>query len=146
MKVILLEDVKKVGKKNDIVEVSQGYFNNVLKKDNLAIECTKGNKKHLDLQLAKQAHDQASLYEKHQALKTKLEQEKIILPLQKGANGSAFGSITAKQICDKLQTLGYDIDKKDVKMDKITTFGQHDVKIELQKDVIVNLNVYVEEK
>ncbi len=146
MKVILLQDVKKLGKKDDIVEVSQGYANNVLFKDNLALELTKGNKKHLDAELAQRAKDKDAKTKANQELKAKIEKLQITFNLQKGDTGQAFGTISSKQVSEKLNELGFKIEKRQIKMDPIKSFGFNEIEIELQKDVVCKVNIYVEEK
>lgn len=145
MKVILLKDVKKVGKKDEIVDVSDGYANNVLFKQNLAIEYTKGNKKHLEQSLAQAKEDFEKQTKDNKQVKAKLEQLTLEFKLKKGANGQAFGSISSKQIMEKLQALNFDINKHQIHMETINSFGFHNVEIELQKEVRATLKVHVEE-
>ena len=146
MKIILLEDVKKVGKKDEVVEVSQGYATNVLIKQGKALEYTKGNKKHLDEELDQRQKDFEKQTKNNQKIKEQLEKIQIAFSLQKGANGLPFGTISSKQVAEKLKELGYDIDKKHIIMEPIKSFGFNSVDVYLQKEVVAKLNIYVEEK
>lgn len=66
--------------------------------------------------------------------------------MQKGDTGQAFGTISSKQVSEKLNELGFKIDKRQIKMDPIKSFGFNEIEIELQKDVVCKVNIYVEEK
>ena len=146
MKVILLEDVKKLGKKDDIVEVSDGFANNVLFKKNQAIEFSKGNDKKLKKQINERNEELAKLKEHNLKIKKELEKLELKFKLNGGKNGSIFGSISSKQIVEALKEKGYDLKKTQVHMQPINHFGYDKVQIELQKDVIAEIKVLVEEK
>lgn len=146
MKVILLEDVKKVGKKDEIVEVSQGYANNVLFKKNLAVEA---DKKNLD-KLKRQIED----YEKNDQLniknaiklKEELESKEFVFKLKSGKGGNVFGSISQKQVLTKLKEAGYKFDKKMLFGDAISHLGYDKMSITLHKTVIADIKIKVEEQ
>ena len=110
MKVILLQDVKNVGKKNQIVDVNDGYFFNFLSKKQLAVIATTTAKEHLQKDLDDIAKDEASNIAKANELKAKIE--KVTLHYQlKSNNGKIFGSISQKQIIDDLKKQNIDITK-----------------------------------
>ena len=112
MKVILLEEVKKVGKADEIVEVSQGYANNVLFKQNLAVEATKGNLEKLKVKLANDDANYQDDIKEAKKIKTKLESMEFKFKLKEGKGGSVFGSISHKQIHVALTKEGFKIDKR----------------------------------
>lgn len=143
MKVILLKDVKKVGNKDDVIEVSQGFAQNVLFKQKVAVEATKSNIKNLEEKI----NDEKLNYEEEvktmKIIKNKLENKEFIFHLKNGKNGNVFGSISSKQIIEKLKDEGYQIDKKQVKMNPISHLGYDTVKIFLNKDVEAEIKVLV---
>ena len=147
MKVILLTDIKKLGKKDDIVQVSDGYAINFLIKQNLA---TPANTKGLS-NLNKQKQDDQDKQEqlKQKALKDKEELEKLVLTfnIKAGNNGKVFGSISSKQIQQELLTKGYDIDKrKFINSNPINSLGYNNIQIQLHKDIICTIKVLLEDK
>lgn len=112
MKVILLNDVKGIGKKNDVVNVADGYATNFLIKKGLATYADKEKlKENSQLKNAQNFHKGVEL-EKAKALAKELEKIELNLSLKFGENGKAFGSITSKEIADELAKMGFDIDKK----------------------------------
>lgn len=144
MKVILLQDVKKQGKKDEIIEVSEGYANNFLIKNGLALPANEGNKKQLNKQLEQRKQEEEALIESCQELAKKIEKESLEFFVKSGNDGRIFGNVSSKQICDELKNLGYNIDKKKIMLDlPIDSLGIHNVKIELHKKVIAEIKVSV---
>lgn len=110
MKVILLQDVKNVGKKNQVVEVSDGYFRNYLAKKQLAVVATTTANEHLQKDLAELKKNEADNISKANKLKERIE--KVVLNYKlKSNNGKTFGSISQKQIINDLKQHDIEIDK-----------------------------------
>ena len=145
MKVILLEDVKSLGKKGEVVNVSDGYARNFIFKKNLGLEA---NGKNLnDLKLQKQNEEKVAQehLEAAQELAKKLEAAKVELKIKTGEGGRTFGSVSSKEIAVKEQ-LGYDLDKKKIQIkEAIRTPGMHLVPVKLHQKVTAELKVHVGE-
>lgn len=142
MKVILLKDVKGKGKKDDIIEVSDGYGNNYLIKNKLGVLYTSGSKKVLDKELNIRQEQENTLVSEFNEVKKKLENKDITFKVKTGAQDRVFGNISTKQISDELKKLGFNIDKKCIKTNSnIDTLGVHKVMIELHKKVSFFINV-----
>lgn len=142
MKVILLQDVKKQGKKDDIINVSDGYAHNYLIKNGLAVAYTETSKNVLDKQIQKRNDDEEKLVESLNLIKNKLENKNIEFKVKTGKEDQVFGTISTKQIADKLKGLGFDIDKKKISCDtNLDTLGTHKVDINLHKRVKFQINV-----
>lgn len=145
MKIILLEDVKGQGKKDDIIEVSAGYGNNYLLKNKLGVLYTKGSKKVLDNEISDRQAKEDALVEELNKIKDKLEDKNIKFKVNTGASDKVFGNISSKQISEEIKKLGYNIDKKCLKIDgNIDSLGVHRVLVELHKKVKFNINIVVE--
>lgn len=148
MKVILLSDVKKVGKKGQMLEVSDGYARNFLIKNKLAVAATERSQEILAEQKAEQAANEAALEAKAIELKAKLETIVLEFKLKAGAGGRVFGTISSKQICEELlKTHGIKIDKRKLLMeDAVSGLGTTFVKVDLYRNkVIGKINVHVSE-
>lgn len=144
MKVILLQDVKKQGKKDDILEVSDGYATNFLIKQNLAVPYTEVSKKRLDQEIDLRKKTEAELISELNVIKEKIEKEKLVFNVKTGKEDKVFGSISNKQIKNALEELGYDIKKSEVEIkDSISAIGFYKPKLILHKKVIATLNVEV---
>ena len=145
MKVILLEDVKSLGKKGQIVNVSDGYARNFVLPKKVGVEATEKNKNDLKLQKAHEDKVAAEKLQEAKDLAKKLEGMKIEVKLKAGENGSVFGSVSSKEIaeCAKKQW-NMDLDKKKIVVDTpIRSFGMHEVPIRLHPQVTGTLYVLV---
>jgi len=148
MKVIFLKDVKGKGKKGEIKNVADGYANNFLFKQGLAIEATPANIKALEAQKRKEQRQAEEELAKAKQLKEKLEQITVQLTAKAGEGGRLFGSITSKQIAEALQTQHQiKIDKRKIELeDAIRSLGFTNVPVKLHPEVTATLKVHVTEK
>ena len=142
MKVILLQDVKKQGKKDQIINVSDGYAQNYLIKNGLAVQATETSKKRLEKELDIRKQEEDALVKQCLEIKERLKQENIIIKVKTGEQDKVFGTVSSKQICDELKKKGYDIDKKKISLEyALDVLGTHNVKILLHKKVEAELKV-----
>ena len=136
MKVILLEDVKKQGKKDQIIDVSDGYARNFLIKNGLAIPATSGNTKQLNRKLDDRKAQEEALIEEMKELAEVLKTKEVSIKVKTGEQDKVFGTVSSKQICEELKKQGINVDKKKIIIDSpIDTLGTHMVKIQLHKKV-----------
>ena len=144
MKVILLADVKGTGKKNDVIEVSDGYARNCLFKKKLAIEATSTEINAVQNKLKAQEFHKAEEIKKWKELAAKMKNAEIKCTVKCGENGKIFGSVTSKEIADKLVEAGYDVDKKKIILkDPIKTPGNYVVEVKFLPDVSTKIKVSV---
>ena len=148
MKVILTEDVKALGKKGDIVEVSDGYARNFILKKKKGLEANGKNLNDLKLKKANDDKIAQQQYEEAAALGKKIEAGKIEVAIKMGEGGKAFGSVSSKKIAEEVKAqLGLEIDKKKVQLkETIKTLGTHNVPIKLHPKVKADLKVVVTEE
>lgn len=147
MKVILLKDVKAQGKKGDEINVSDGYANNYLIKNGLAVPANASNKAANDRAKAEEAKKIAEETAAAKQMAEKLKEEKLSFSIEVGESGKAFGSISAKEIGEALVKLGYNIDKKNVVLSSpIKTVGIFEIELKLYKGVSGKVQVEVKAK
>ncbi len=148
MKVILLQDVKSLGKKGDIVDVSEGYARNMILPKKLGVEA---NKKNLnDLKLQNQHADKVAQenLEAAQAMAKVIEDWVVETKIKTGEGGRTFGSVSSKEICAAVKAQYKEtIDKKKIQMDEpIRSLGTYEVKVKLHPKVTATMRVHVGEE
>lgn len=147
MEVVLLEDVKALGKKGQIVKVNDGYARNFILPKKLGIEATSKNLNDLKLQKANADKIAAEQLQAAKDLAADLAEKSITLSIKAGEGGKAFGSVSSKEIQKRSRDqLGMEIDKKKLVLpEPLKTFGTHEVPIKLHRDVTGKLAVKVVE-
>ena len=144
MKVILIDEIRGLGTRGDVVNVKDGYARNYLLPKNLAREATPGNLKSVDQERKKWA--MLAQKEKEQAAKAAeaVKGTKIVVSKRVGEGGQLFGSVTANEIADGLAAKGFEVDKRRIELaHPIKTLGVHDVEVRLHKDVSAQIQVEV---
>lgn len=148
MKIILLEDVKSLGKKDEIVNVSDGYARNMIFPKKLGVEATPKNLN--DLKLRNQHADKVAQenYEAALALAEELKDKKVVVKMKGGEGGRTFGSVSTKEIAAAAkEQLGLELDKKKMQLaEPIKSFGMAEVPIKLHPKVIGKFTVQVVEE
>ncbi|MFV0361775.1 MAG: 50S ribosomal protein L9 [Suipraeoptans sp.] len=147
MKVILLEDVKSLGKKGEIVNVSEGYARNFLLKTNKGMEATGKNLNDLKLKQANKEKIAEGVLEEAKALVSEIEKGGITVFIKTGEGGRTFGSVSSKEIADEtLSQMNIEIDKKKIQIkEPIKSLGTFKVSIKLHQKVSAELTVNVKE-
>lgn len=147
MKVILLQDVKALGKKGEIVNVNDGYARNFILPKKLGMEATNANLNDLKLQKANADKIAAENLANAKAFKAEVEEKTIRVTIKAGEGGKVFGSVTGKEIAQAAkEQFGYELDKKKiVTKEPIKTFGVHEVPLKLHPQVTATLKVAVTE-
>lgn len=147
MEIVLLEDVKALGKKGQIVKVNDGYARNFILPKKLGVEATTKNLNDLKLQKANAERIAAEQLAAAKDLAAKIGEMSITLTMKAGEGGKAFGSVSGKEIAmAAADQLGLELDKKKLVLpEPIKTFGTHEVPVKLHKDVTAKLAVKVVE-
>ena len=146
MKIILLSDVKNVGKKGEVKEVADGYGRNFLIRNGLAVEATRKSMEILEQQRADDKARQAELKKEAEAVKKVIEAKPLVFKVKAGKEGKLFGSVSSSKIAEQLEKeFGVKVDKKKfVDNDNLTTLGVHEVRIELYKGVIATVKADIQ--
>lgn len=146
MKVLLKEDIKSVGKKGDVINVSDGYARNYLLPRGLAIEADEGVIKAVKAQ--KQVQDMKQQKEKERAVKQAqlISEKAIVISAKCGDNGKLFGSVTNKELADELdKQMGIKVDKKKIELDEpIKNIGRFKANVKLYPGVEAELTIIVQ--
>lgn len=147
MKIILLEDVKSLGKKDEIVDVSDGYARNYVLPKKLGLEATSKNLNDLKLKKAHEDKVAAEILAQAKELADKMKDESITLSIKVGEGGKTFGSVSSKEIAEAMKSqLGHNIEKKKIVLkEPIKSLGTHIVDIKLHTKVTAQMSVKVVE-
>ena len=148
MKVILKQDVKNIGKKDEIHEVSDGYARNVLFPRGLAAVADAGALNVARTKSEAKAHHEAEARAEAQALAAKVKDKIVTVKVKGGASGKLYGKVTSKDVAEALsKMIGAEVDKKKVEMpSSIREFGSYDATVKLYAGVSANFKVKVEEQ
>ncbi len=147
MKVILQKDIPKIGKKDEIKEVADGYARNYLIPRGLAVEASAGRVQELKLREANRARRAEKEQEEALRQARKLEGQDILLKVAAGEGGRLFGSVTSADIAAALQAKGINIERKKIALpEPIKTLGRHTVEVKLHPRVIAPVTIIVEKK
>lgn len=148
MKVILLQDVKALGKKGEIVDVSDGYARNFILPKKVGLEANNQNMNNLRLQKKKEDKIAQDNLDAAKSLAAELEAGKVELSIKVGEGGKTFGSVSSKEIGAAVKAqMGLEVDKKKIQLkDTIKVLGTHLVPIKLHPEVVAELKVVVTEE
>ena len=147
MKIILLQDEKKLGKKGEIIEASEGYARNYIIPKKIGVEATPKNMNDLKLQKANEAKLAQEQLEAAQELAKVLETKQVVVKMKAGEGGKAFGSVSSKEIVAEFKAQhSIELDKKKIVLaDSLKTFGNYEVAIKLHPQVTGKFTVKVTE-
>ena len=146
MQVILLEDVKSLGKKGTVVKVNDSYGRNYIIPRKLGVEANAANLNDLKLQNANMAKLEAAKLQSAKEVKEKLDGKSFVVRIKAGKDGRTFGSVTAKEVAQAIMdTAKIEIDKKKIVMEPIKALGEQHVKLKLHKDINAEILLKVEE-
>ena len=148
MKVILLQDVKSLGKKGEIVNVNDGYARNFILPKKMGVEATGKNLNDLKLQKNNEKKVAQEQLDSAKTLAEKIGQGKVELAIKVGESGRVFGSVSSKEIAAAVkEQMGLDVDKKKIQLkEQIKTLGTHNVPVKLHPEVTAELKVIVKEE
>ncbi|MBQ8821488.1 MAG: 50S ribosomal protein L9 [Lachnospiraceae bacterium] len=147
MKIILLQDEKKLGKKGEIIEASEGYARNYILPKKIGVEATPKNLNDLKLQKANDAKIAQEQLDAAKALAEKIAELQVVVKMKAGEGGKAFGSVSSKEIVTAFKEQhGIELDKKKVILaDSLKNFGNYEVSVKLHPQVVGKFTVKVTE-
>ncbi len=144
MKIILTDDVKKIGKKGEVVNVKQGYFRNYILPNNLGVEANKENLAELDEHLKELQKQEDKNIKEANENKEKIENTEVTIKVKAGENGKLFGSITNMDIKKALDEKNIEVDKKKIDKADIDSLGDYEIVIKVYQQISAKLKVKVE--
>jgi large subunit ribosomal protein L9 len=147
MEILLTKNFESLGEKNDIVTVKNGYARNYLIPNGIAILATESVKKMQAETLKQRAHKETKLKEEAEKIAKSIQKATVNVAAKVGENGKIFGSVSSIQLVDTLKSLGFDIDRKNVKLsnNNIKSIGKYTANIKLHKEVEVTIDFEVAE-
>lgn len=145
MEIILIQDVEKLGQKDDIVTVKDGYARNFLIPQKMAVIATSSAKKVLAENKRQRAHKEAKIRQDAEKLAGRMTNLKITIGAKASQTGKIFGSVTPLMIAEAIQKSGYEVERKQIVVadDHIKEVGSYSVKVKLHKDVFVDVDLEV---
>lgn len=143
MKVLLTADVKGTGKKGDVVEVADGYGRNFLIKKGFAVVATSASVHEAQQKKESAAFHKAEEVKALKALAVSLDGKSVNVKIKTGENGKTFGSISSTHVAAALLEMGFDIDKKKIKMESAKTLGSYPAEVRLMEGVTAKITVVV---
>jgi len=144
MEVILKDDIKGLGYKNDIVKVKPGYGRNYLLPRGYAIIANESNKKSVNENIRQAAHKAEKLKKDAVAIADKISTLALVIPAKVGESGKIFGAVTVLQLSDSLKEKGVDVDRKKISFNSdVKEVGEYTAQVDLHKEVKVELKFTV---
>lgn len=143
MEIILKQDVENLGDKDQIVNVKPGYANNYLIPQGYASAATASAKKVLAEKIKQQSHKEAKMVADAQAVADKLAGVAVAIVAKAAEGGKIFGSVTSAQVADAIEAKGFQIDKRNVKVDAIKQVGEYKAVVKIYKDIKAEVAVSV---
>ena len=146
MKIVLLQDVKSIGKKDTVVTVSDGYARNFLLPRKLAVEATAAAMNDVKTKESAKAHHKREEIKAAEEIKAKIDGKTVTIKAKAGKEGKLFGAVTTKDVADAIkQQLNVDIDKKKLVMNDIKTFMRCECEVKIYPEIHAKITVNVEE-
>ncbi|MBK9195654.1 MAG: 50S ribosomal protein L9 [Flavobacteriales bacterium] len=138
MEVILKKDVEHLGYANDVVKVREGYARNFLLPRGLAISATESNRKQLNETLKQRSHKEAKIKGEAEKMADGLAAKTLKIGAKAGEGGKIFGSVNTIQIADAIRALGFEVDRKSIKLkgDAIKTLGKYEAEVAFHREVV----------
>jgi large subunit ribosomal protein L9 len=144
MKVILKQDIPDLGKAGKIIEVKSGYARNFLMPRNLVIMATKANVRAIEEIEKQNKTRERKLRNEAEKLKAKMEQMSLTIEVLVGEEDKIFGSVTAQNVAEMLETEGIRVDKRNINLeDPIKSLGVYTIPVKIEKDIVANVKVWV---